>query len=242
MSIQGKSPRTVRAYISALCTWNRLNNLINHCEHFLVRKDIIGMHKIKVRRDIRKPITFPILQRIVGVLPAICRSSYEAQVFKSAFTLAFFGFLRVSELVCSSQADDSKTSLQINDVSFSGEGLTLRIRFSKTDQFGRGTLLSISPTASELCPVRALSLYLASRPRTSSQLFVHFDGSPLTRYQFQAILNKSLSHVGYDATQYTSHSFRIGAATTAAINGLDESIIQQYGRWTSCAYQGYIRI
>ena len=38
-----------------------------------------------------------------------------------------------------------------------------------------------------------------------------------------------------------SHSFRIGAATVAARNGVPDHLIQAMGRWSSNAYQLYIR-
>lgn len=40
---------------------------------------------------------------------------------------------------------------------------------------------------------------------------------------------------------FSSHSFRVGAATVAARNGVPDHLIQALGRWTSNAYQAYIR-
>ena len=44
-----------------------------------------------------------------------------------------------------------------------------------------------------------------------------------------------------DLAQYTGHSFRIGAATSAAQVGLSDSPIQILGRWRSSAFQHYLR-
>ena len=51
----------------------------------------------------------------------------------------------------------------------------------------------------------------------------------------------ALEQAGVDATQYTGHSFRIGAATTAAAVGLQDSVVKLLGRWESTAYQRYIQ-
>lgn len=50
-------------------------------------------------QDIRKPITLHMLNNNIGVLPHLCFSDFEATLFQSAFTLAFFALLRVSKVV-----------------------------------------------------------------------------------------------------------------------------------------------
>ena len=40
---------------------------------------------------------------------------------------------------------------------------------------------------------------------------------------------------------YSSHSFRIGAATVAARNGVPDHLIQTLGRWSTNVYKSYIR-
>ena len=40
---------------------------------------------------------------------------------------------------------------------------------------------------------------------------------------------------------YSGHSFRIGAATTVATQGLSTAYLQQTGRWSSTAYASHVR-
>jgi len=51
-----------------------------------------------------------------------------------------------------------------------------------------------------------------------------------------------LNWAGISDKGFSSHSFRIGAATSLAMEGVPESRIMQLGRWKSNAYKGYIRI
>ena len=40
---------------------------------------------------------------------------------------------------------------------------------------------------------------------------------------------------------FSSHSLRIGLVTTAAASGVPDNVLQQLGRWSSSAYNGYVR-
>ncbi len=52
-------------------------------------------------------------------------------------------------------------------------------------------------------------------------------------------MKDALDEAGVDPGQYSGHSFRIGAATTAAARGLEDSTVR---RWKSLAYLEYIKI
>ena len=47
--------------------------------------------------------------------------------------------------------------------------------------------------------------------------------------------------VGYQSENYSGHSFRSGSATSAAAAGMSDWEIKLLGRWSSSAYQRYIR-
>ena len=56
------------------------------------------------------------------------------------------------------------------------------------------------------------------------------------------LVRAALTRAGVDQSKYCGHSFRIGAATTAAARGIEDSIIKTLGRWESVAYLQYVRI
>jgi len=166
-------------------------------------------------------------------------------MFWSACTLAFFGFLRSAEFTVPSMTlfNDS-THLTVQNIAVDSLSnpscLQVLIKASKTDPFRQGCTIVIGKGSSPLCAIEALTIYLPFRGNKPGPLFLLEDGSPLTR----AILTDRLRHilqVSGIPGNYSSHSFRIGAATTAAKVGIPDHLIQVLGRWKSDAYKTYIQ-
>jgi hypothetical protein len=63
------------------------------------------------------------------------------------------------------------------------------------------------------------------------------DGSYLTRPRFAAMISTTLQQAGIDDKKYATHSFHIGAATTAKEAGISDVHIKMLGRWKSNVYQ-----
>ena len=63
---------------------------------------------------------------------------------------------------------------------------------------------------------------------------------PLSCEKLSTVLRQLLQRAGLNQTDYAPHSFRIGAATTAAVAGIPTWLIMKLGRWTSNAYRSYI--
>lgn len=57
----------------------------------------------------------------------------------------------------------------------------------------------------------------ASAASLNRAIFCRFLGKPLTRYQFIAVLAKVLTKSSINVKNFKSHSFRVGAATTLAL-------------------------
>jgi hypothetical protein len=193
---------------------------------------------------IRRPITIQILAEISTLLRPDFSKELDTVMLWAAFTLAFFGFLRVSEFTYSS----TKTFLAVKDVAFNPtiknpESLHVRIKQSKTDPFRQGTTLAIAKSHSSVCAVIALREYLLQRNPTNTDepLFMLQNGEPLTRTILSANLRELLNILGYIENEYAPHSFRIGAATTAAAANLPPWLIKTLGRWRSDCYELYIR-
>ena len=136
-----------------------------------------------------------------------------------------------------------KSATACSDVIFTSDGsLLLQLKASKTDPFWTGCSIALTPSGRSVCAVRAMRRYLAHRfPGNSTPLYLFLTGQFLTRDKITSILCFQLQRLGFAAESYASHSFRIGAATTAAEAGLPPRLIQTLGRWSSNCYTQYIR-
>ena len=162
----------------------------------------------------------------------------------SAFMLAFYGFLRSSEFTSSSKTQfNPPVHLCCNDVSFTSDGcISLHLKSSKTDPYCQGCTLLIAPSHRSVCAVRALRKYCSLHSVSGSYpLYQYNSGLYLTRANVTTTLRSLLRRLNVPTDLYASHSFRIGAATTAAEAGLPPWLIQTLGRWSSDCFTLYIR-
>ena len=193
----------------------------------------------------RLPITPHILSKLKEVWQLEPKKR-DAKMLRAASCLCFFGFLRSGEIVAPAErAHDPQSHLCFSDVRTDSHAspsmLQVKIKASKTDPFRQGVTLYIGATRGPLCPVTSVLSYMVARGNSDGPLFTWEDGRYLTRAGFVSGMRVALSAAGYAAQDYAGHSFRIGAATTAARCGIQDSLIKTLGRWESTAYTRYIR-
>jgi integrase len=147
------------------------------------------------------------------------------------------------------------------DVREAEEGLVAFIRRSKTDQAAEGVEVNVPyGQHPETCAVRTMAAWwgvLAERDLTSGALFRPIDrhgrigGEPGSAGRTsKRLTGKSASDIVHRRgvlaglrDEYTFHSVRSGAATSAYAAGVPVSVIADHGRWsaTSPVVLGYIR-
>jgi len=170
------------------------------------------------------PITMSVMRQLKGALAAEPQfASQDKLMLWSAFTLAFFGFLHSSEFTSPSTSYfNSLVHLSHSVISFTMQGsLIMQLKSSKTDPFRKGCSITLSPSGQSVCAVRAMRRYLDHQPpRSATPLYFFSTGQFLTRDTVTSILRHLLQRLGFSTESCASHSFRIGAATTAAEAGL----------------------
>ena len=186
------------------------------------------------------PITVPDLHRLHHYIISQPISTHDKHLLWAASTLAFFGLLRSSEYtsVYTHQFLPQHTLISSN-VGFAGDYsyMTVHIQSSKTDPFRDGCTIRVGATGNFLCPVSAMYNFIHQSTFISGPLFTYSDGSYLTRNRVALMLRSCFGNC-----RINTHSFRIGGASTMASAGIPDSTIMIMGRWSSNAYQQYLRL
>ena len=115
------------------------------------------------------------------------------------------------------------------------------IKASKTDSFRQGHTVVIARSSASLCAVIAMQEYFLAACPLPGPLFLFQSGRLLTRSVVTNLLRDAARSAGLPYKSLKGHSFRIGAASTAAAAGLPYWLIKVLGRWSSDCYQLYIR-
>ena len=160
-------------------------------------------------------------------------------MLQAALAVAFFGFLRVSKFTVNSwkrKAMRRGRFLAKQDVLLAPYDLHLTIKYSKMDQLGKGSIITMGLTRSSLlsCPRHAILLKVLSC-QASCSIIPHPVWQAAVR--LRSTLHSLLCQNSYDPGNYNTHCLRIGAARA----GLPPATIKQLGRWCSDAYSTYVR-
>ncbi|XP_067309065.1 uncharacterized protein [Pseudorasbora parva] len=246
--IKSIQPSTIKVYLSGIQFFFKL--IYGHPCPAITNPQISllikGIQKTNpTHPDSRQPLTSDLLAKCLTFLRSGHMPPDTARTLDAMFPLAFFGFLRVSEFTTNSKFNPTIhptfSDLQVLDK----DTIRFLIKRSKTDQFKNGHFIHIFNLPTPIQPYQSLSFFLAHREaQISSQLdplFIDENNLPITRHWFHKKLKYILTNSGIQAHLYSSHSFRIGAATTAAQKGLPDHQIKLLGRWSSDAFQSYIR-
>ena len=238
------SYQTIKVYLAAI----RLLHLEHGFEDPTRDTPLLTYLCIGIRRSgrstntTRLPITIPLLRVIKHQLSTSTLPAQAKLLYWAAFTLAFYGFLRASEYSCPTHSKFTNTRhLLLRDISITTNSLSVHLKRSKSDRFGKSATVLVGATGSSTCPVRAMHKFLTARQaQPSGPLFTFTSGKFLTRSDISRTTKRLLRAAGIDPVRYSSHSYRIGAATAAADAGLPDHLIKTLGRWRSSAYQTYI--
>lgn len=228
---------TIQRRVSSISQAHQINGYDSPTSSSAVRLILAGMRRtLGTAQDAKTPLLIDDLRRMTALTVKYGLLGIRD---RAILLIGFAGAFRRSEIV----------SLDVEDLKFTAEGLTVMLRRSKTDQDANGRKIGIPYGSNpETCPVRSLGAWIDAAAITAGPVFRGVtatgivlpgrlcDRTVARRVQFYA------DKIGRTATDFGGHSLRSGHATSAAIGGASErSIMNQTGHHSVTMVRRYIR-
>jgi site-specific recombinase XerD len=183
----------------------------------------------------KSPVVVTELQRMAEAIPCSLKGVRD----RALLVLGFAGAFRRSELV----------ALDAADLNFTGDGLEVGLRSSKTDQEGRGAKIGVPYGGHPgSCPVRCVQAWLKVAGIVEGPIFRPVDrhgnisSQRLTPRAVANVVKACAELAGLDPRKYSGHSLRAGLITSAVRAGKSEALVMRQSRHKSIAvFRTYVR-
>lgn len=198
------------------------------------------MERTLPNKNSRLPTRSELLNTFIPTLQRVCNTIFEAKLFTAAFILAFHAMLRIGEITLFK--GNIATSTDLWHFTATSWNSAINPTFLIwTNWASEHALIHIQASNCVTCNSAALHNYVQIRTAKSGPLFILLKAIHWLVINFFTILKLSLNIMAVDSSNYNSYSFRMGAATAFALQGVDSDTIQGSGRWRSNAFHTYIR-
>ena len=235
------NPKSVQSYLSGIC--NNLEpffpDIRTNRTSALVKRTLKGALRRHGRPTNRKaPLTTALLQTITTSLRE--SRDHDDMLFLSMLNTGFPGLLRLGEMTVSdnpSLRDFRKVVLR-SSLTWLGRDYEFLLPAHKADATFEGNRVHIAQIVGAPDPQPIMSRYIASRDKLfplHPQLWIRANGATPTRAWFLQRLHK------FCPREIAGQSIRAGGATALAEAGASGELIRGAGRWSSNAFERYIR-
>ena len=242
----GSRAHTLASYISALRHYFQLWDW--DCKSLAHRKTQLFIKAVSCNAKYIPRFKATLSISNLTKLATACNYIKHGPVYKAAFMLAFFAFLRVSNVAPPSATSfDPTRHILRSDVIFGSPGAHLIIKWSKSMQAASSHCVVQIPAlpTSPICPVAALKALLSYAPASpSSPLFIipsPSGSSILTAPMLSATLKRLLTALKLNPAHYGFHCFRRSGVSWAVDNGIPIQNLKLHGGWASDAINTYIK-
>ena len=205
--------------------------------------------RVKNRFPINKPLLELVLFQVRRILSrGQTEQVYLILLYRAIFVLAYYGLMRIGELVM------GRHTVKAKDVHTSYEKSKILVILFTSKTHGRGHIpqkikvwadaMNKNKKLYDFPPFKILNEYMQMRGgylHDDEPLFIFQDRSPVTPTHVRRMLRKALNNLGLNPKLYNTHSFRSGRASDLTKFGYTLDQVKQVGRWRSNAVYHYIR-
>lgn len=237
-------PASVRQYLNIIRVLHLECNLPNPLhDNWFLKSTLTGMERLLGTPERRRTPVHPLL--LLEINGFLDFTKIFDIMFWAACLVMFFGLLRKSNLFPNSTSQYNGNHQFIrSDFSLSQDGSIYAIvKHTKTNQFQKRSFeLKFLPCEHILSPVKAITNAFdkVRLPKEAPAFVSSAAGTPMTGSEFNSRFKELVSRSGFDATTYSSHSFRRGGASWALQCGVPGEVVQLLGDWKSDCYKKYL--
>ncbi len=220
-----KKVSTINRHITSISQMHQEKGYESPTRHHDVRLHVHAIeNELGTRPKQVQAATTKIIKKFCDHLPNNLKGLRDRAILQ----VGVAGALRRSEIA----------ALNVEDIAFHEEGLTIFIPKSKSDQSKEGALIGIEFGKFPYCPVRTLQTWLKASGIKEGAIFPRMDkaGRILTRItdkSIERVVKSAANGAGFNGDDFAGHSLRRGFITTAKRNGMDEFDIMQHTRHKS---------
>ena len=230
----GRPSSSIASITSAISFFHKCNNLVDPTKSPGIQTLLAGIKKLRPTSDSRRPITENLLFKMISEVQRLTFPHLQQCLFQAMFLMAFYFGLRIGEIT------DSIHNLQRANVTIEGSKLFIHFSSFKHSPTEPSPHFFKAAPNKPFCLVEHMKAYLSIRGDSKGPLFLLL-GKPVARAFFFQTMRQVLDRLGISTKDYNTHSFRIGAASHWANEGLSLIQIKSLGRWRSDAAFKYVR-
>lgn len=208
---------TIKRHLASISKAHKTAKQISPLSFPLVIETMDGISRTKGSRQTpKKALLLDDLKRLIDSVDV---STLSGKRDKALILLGFSIASRRSELV----------SINVEDITFTPEGMDINIYESKTDRYITKSVLSSN---NSYCPIVAVKEWIQAARIKSDSLFrsIKVGNNVYERLSDQSVadvIKKYAEIVGLDPKLYAGHSLRSGFATSASNGGYDSLSIRK---------------
>ena len=235
------NPKSVNSYLSGVCRQLEpfYPDIRQNRKSLLVSRTMAGcLRRFGTPTKRKSPFSHADLQHVLDSLPPT--PSHDDRLFCALLFTGFHALMRLGELVFPDKRalrNYRKISLR-HTVSVLPHQYSFFLPSHKGDRTFEGNSIVVQKLGTPTDPYAPFLTYLESRDALfplHPELWLTSQGTVPTRHWFLSRLRVLFPR------EYAGHSIRSGGATSLAEAGVELSIIQAIGRWSSPAFRIYIR-
>jgi site-specific recombinase XerD len=219
----GKKVPTIARKLAAIRFFHRAADMDNPADHAGVAAILKGIRRTVGTAPLQKaPATVDVIH---ALLARIKPDTLQGKRDRALLLLGFAGAFRRSELV----------AINVENLTFSDEGVDVFLPKSKTDQEGKGQSVAVL-NGKALKPADKLKEWLGAAGIVAGPIFRrinrgdHLADDALTSQSVALIVKRYAEAAGLDVAKLSGHSLRAGFVTSAAENRASISRIMEVTR------------